>query len=61
MFGPGILIAGGSIIAVALLDKLAEDTGIVWLSMTLKLLVPIAALAISVYFLQSDAIMRFIR
>jgi hypothetical protein len=61
MFGPGILIAGGSIIAIALLDKVAEDTGIVWLSMTLKLLVPIAALALSVYFLQSDAIMRFIR
>jgi hypothetical protein len=61
MFGPGIIIAGGSIIAVALLDKVAEDTGIVWLSMTLKLLVPIAALAISIYFLQSDAIMRFIR
>lgn len=61
MFGPGMLIAGGSIIAVALLDKVAEDCGIVWLSMTLKLIVPIAAFAVSVYFLQSSAIMRFIR
>ncbi|EKN66047.1 hypothetical protein BABA_17427 [Neobacillus bataviensis LMG 21833] len=61
MFGPGIIIAGGSIIAVALLDKVAEDTGIIWLSVALKLLVPIAALAVSVYFLQSDAILRFLR
>ena len=61
MFGPGILIAGGSFIAVAVLDKVAEDCGITWLSTTLKLIIPIAALAISVYFLQSDAIMRFIR
>jgi hypothetical protein len=61
MFGPGIIIAGGSIIAVALLDKVAEECGIGWLSTTLKLLVPVAALVISVYFLQSDAVMRFIR
>jgi hypothetical protein len=61
MFGPGIIIAGGSIIAVALLDKVAEDCGIGWLSTTLKLLVPIAALAISIYFLETNSMMRWLR
>jgi hypothetical protein len=61
MFGAGILIAGGSVIAIALLDKVAEDCGIGWLSTTLKLLVPIAALAISIYFLETNSMMRWLR
>jgi hypothetical protein len=31
MFSSGILLAGGSCIAVALLDKFADDYGIQWL------------------------------
>jgi hypothetical protein len=61
MFSSGILIASGSFIAIAVLDKVAEDCGIVWLSMTLKIAIPIAALVVSVCFLQSSALMRFIR
>lgn len=61
MFGPGILIAGGSFLAITILDKVAEDCGITWLSTTLKLLVPIAALAISVYFLETNSLLRWLR
>ena len=61
MFGPGILIAGGSFLALTLLDKVAEDCGITWLSTTLKLLIPIATLAISVYFLETNSLLRWLR
>jgi hypothetical protein len=61
MFGPEILIAGGSAIAIALLDKIADDCGIQWLSTTLKLIVPIAGLVLSVYFLQTNPLLRWLR
>ncbi|MEH7505130.1 hypothetical protein V7152_24560 [Neobacillus drentensis] len=61
MFGPGILIAGGSFIAITILDKVAEDCGITWLSTTLKLIIPIAALAVSVYFLETNSLLRWLR
>jgi hypothetical protein len=61
MFGPGLLIAGGSAIALALLDKIADDCGIQWLSTTLKLIVPIAGLVLSVYFLQTNPLLRWLR
>jgi hypothetical protein len=61
MFGPGILIAGGSCIALALLDKVAEDCGIQWLGTTLKIVVPVAAMVLSVYFLQTNALLGWLR
>lgn len=61
MFGPGILIAGGSCIALALLDKVAEDCGIMWLGTTLKIIVPVAAMVLSVYFIQTNALLGWLR
>ena len=61
MFGSGVLIAGGSFIAIALLDKLAENCGIFWLGTTLKLLVPIVAMLVSIYFLETNALLRWLR
>lgn len=61
MFGPGILICGGLTIVVALADRIAEDCGIEWIGTTLKILVPIVALAASVYFLQTNAIVGWLR
>lgn len=61
LFGPSVLIAGGSIIAISLLDKFADDCGIFWLGTTLKLLIPIAAMVASVYFLETNSLMRWLR
>jgi hypothetical protein len=61
LFGPGILIAGGSCIAVAVLDRIAEDCGIQWLSTSLKLVLPIVAMAASIYFLETNAILGWLR
>lgn len=61
MFSTGILIAGGSTIAIALLDRLAEDCGIQWVSTALKIIIPLAAMVASVYFLESNAFLRWLR
>ncbi|MFD0827088.1 hypothetical protein ACT8ZR_15725 [Neobacillus sp. M.A.Huq-85] len=61
LFGPGILIAGGSFIAITLLDKLAEEVGIYWIGTTLKLLIPVIAMVASIYFLETNALLRWLR
>jgi hypothetical protein len=61
LFGPGILIAGGSFIAVVVLEKTAEDFGITWLSTTMKLVVPIVAMLFAIYFLETNALVRWLR
>jgi len=61
LFGPTVLIAGGVTIVISLLDKVAEDCGITWLSTTLKLVVPIVAMAASVYFLETNSLLRWLR
>ncbi|WP_256238448.1 hypothetical protein [Bacillus sp. EB600] len=61
LFGPSVLIAGGITIAISLLDKIAEDHGITWLSTSLKLFVPIAAMVASVYFLETNSLLRWLK
>ena len=61
LFGPGILIAGCSFITVVVLEKTAEDFGITWLSSTLKLVVPIAAILFAIFFLETNALLRWLR
>jgi hypothetical protein len=61
LFGPGILIAGGVTVVISLLDKVAEDCGIQWVSTTLKLIIPIAAMAASIYFLETNALLGWLR
>lgn len=61
MFSSGILLAGGSCIVLALLDKFADDCGIPWLGNTLKILIPIAAMIASVYFLETNTFLRWLR
>ncbi|WP_335560463.1 hypothetical protein [Neobacillus vireti] len=61
MFGAGILLAGGSFIAISILDKIAEDCGYTWISTTLKLIIPIIGIVVSVYFLQNNSMVRWLR
>jgi hypothetical protein len=61
LFGPGILIASSSFIAITLLDKFADDCGIHWLGTTLKILIPVAAMVASVYFLETNTLVRWLR
>jgi hypothetical protein len=61
LFGPGVIIAGGSFIAIVVLEKTAEDFGITWLSTTLRLLVPIVAILFAIFFLETNALLRWLR
>jgi hypothetical protein len=61
LFGSGVLIAGGSFVAVSLLEKLADDCGIFWLGTTLRILVPIAGMIASIYFLETNPLLRWLR
>lgn len=54
MFSTGMLLAAGGTIAIAVADKALEDTGFYWLGTILKLVVPLAGMALGVYFLQNN-------
>jgi hypothetical protein len=61
LFGPGVLITGASFITIVVLEKTAEDFGITWLSTTLRLVVPIVAILFAVFFLETNALLRWLR
>lgn len=61
LFEPGIFLAAAATVSVALLDRIAEDCGFSWLSTTLKLIIPIAAIIASAYFLENNPFLRWIK
>lgn len=61
LFEPMFFVAGGATLALALLDKTLSDYGFYGLSTTLKILVPLAGLAAGVYFLETNAILGWLR
>ncbi|MGG3694312.1 hypothetical protein [Heyndrickxia ginsengihumi] len=56
-----MLIAGGSIVLLAMADKTAESYGIHWLGAVVKVLLPIAGFAAIVYFGDSSAVRGLLR
>ncbi|OCA84474.1 hypothetical protein A8F94_17405 [Bacillus sp. FJAT-27225] len=56
LFGPGILLAAGGVLVVAMTDSLADSLGYHWLGTAVKFLVPLAGLACGVYFLEMNPI-----
>lgn len=61
LFEPMFFVAGGATLALALLDKTLSDYGFHGLSTTLKILVPLAGLAAGVYFIETNAILGWLR
>lgn len=61
MFSTGMLLAAGGTIAIALADKALENTGFYWLSTILKLALPLAGMAVGVYFLEHNAILEWLK
>lgn len=61
MFSTGMFLAAGATIGVALLDKLCEELGIHWLGTFIKLLLPIAGFGLAIYFLETNAILRWLK
>ncbi len=61
LFNGTMLIAGGSVIALVCLEKTADSFGWYWLGSVAKLLIPIAAFAAGVYFIETNAILGWLR
>lgn len=60
MFSAGLLFSAGATIAVALVEKVLDDSGIHWVGTVLKLAIPIAAMALGVYFLEHNSLLHWI-
>ena len=56
MFTSGLLLSAGATIAVALVDKTLDESGYHWLGSVLRIAVPLIAMAVGVYFLQTNPI-----
>ncbi|MFD2446358.1 hypothetical protein ACFSO7_20565 [Bacillus sp. CGMCC 1.16607] len=61
LFSTGILLAGGGILGVALLDSLADSLGFLWLGNFVKVILPIVGFALAIYFLETNAIIGWLR
>jgi hypothetical protein len=56
MFDVPFLMGAGSIVGVAVIDKLAEDYGWSWVGSVLKIVLPGLALGAAVWFLTTNPI-----
>jgi uncharacterized membrane-anchored protein len=61
LFEAGLLLAGGGILGVALLDVLAESFGFHWLNTFVKFILPIIGFAAAIYFLETNAIIGWLK
>ncbi|MFD2681493.1 hypothetical protein [Bacillus seohaeanensis] len=61
LFEPMFFIAGGTVLAAALLDKTLEGYGFHALGTVVKIVLPIAAFAAGVYFIETNAILGWLR
>jgi hypothetical protein len=61
LFEPIFFAAGGTVLGLALLDKALESYGFHALGAILKVAVPIVGLVLAVYFLETNALLRWLR
>lgn len=61
LFEPMFFIAGGITIALAYLDKTLESYGFHAIGNVLKIALPLAGLAAGVYFIETNAIMGWLK
>lgn len=60
MFSGGLLLTAGATIAVALVEKVLDDSGILWVGTVLRVAIPLAAMALGVYFLEHNALLHWV-
>jgi hypothetical protein len=61
MFSTGLLLSAGATVAVVLIDKALEDSGYYWVGTILKIALPLAGMALSIYFLEHNPILRWLK
>lgn len=60
LFSPMIIVAAGATMGMALLDKAFEGYGYQWIGFVLRLAVPILAFACGIYFIETNALLRWL-
>ena len=60
LFTPGLLLAAGATLIVAVADKTLEEFGWHWLGTCLKIIVPLAGMAAGIYFLENNPLVWWI-
>lgn len=61
LFSSGVILVGGGILGVALLDVLSESVGFQWLNTFVKFILPIIGFAAAIYFLETNVIIGWLR
>jgi hypothetical protein len=61
MFSTGLLVSAGATITIALVEKVLDETGYMWLGMTLRIAVPLASMLLGVYFLEHNSILKWLK
>lgn len=61
LFSPMVLAAAGATIGLAVLEKTLDDYGYYFLGNVLKLAIPIAAFAAGVYFIETNAMIGWLK
>lgn len=61
MFSTGMLISAGVTVTVALVEKILDETGYMWIGTTLRIIIPLASMVLGVYFLEHNALLRWLR
>lgn len=61
LFTPTLLVAGGATVALACLDKTLDSYGFHTLGTALRIVLPLAALLAGVYFIETNALLGWLR
>jgi hypothetical protein len=61
MFSTGMLISAGATITIALIEKSLDDIGYMWIGTTLRIIIPLASMLCGVYFLEHNALLRWLK
>jgi hypothetical protein len=61
MFSTGLIISAGGVVVAAIVEKIADQTGIHWLGTATRLIIPLVGLGFAAYFLTHNPMLRWLR
>jgi hypothetical protein len=61
MFSTGLLVSAGITVTAAIVEKSLDELGYMWIGSTLRIIIPLASMVLGVYFLEHNALLRWLR
>lgn len=61
MFSTGLLVSAGATVVLALVDKTLDELGYQFLGTVLRIAVPLAGIALGVYFLETNSLLGWLK